>query len=198
MFSRNFSRDAAIGWVQDIGGHNIYKNYTVQPNGGLVLMDLARLRHSKQYLPALERYDHAVGNLGDQSLYAHMSKEHPSLFHKLPCGWNRQLNTHVPVWQRRFMCPTCDALHFNGLKVKWVADQLHQQGRATCTELDSLAKATTGVSMHVLRHTISDTCCGLHGIFHGSQSRQPFRAKSPRQAINATRSTSRLSLREAK
>lgn len=178
--ARNMSRQgAAIGWVQDIAGHKLYASHVVQPNGGVVVMDLAKLRASGRYLRTLSRLNESFGKLGDQSLYASISDQLPNLFHKMPCGYNRQLNTHVAVWHHRFRCPTCDILHFNGKRVKWMAEQLHGSGRATCSEIRQLASTSTGMSRHVLGYTIGDSCCGLLELF-SDKAKQPRGASTVR------------------
>ncbi|XP_014243230.1 xyloside xylosyltransferase 1 [Cimex lectularius] len=68
-------------------------------NSGVLLLDLEKMRRSTLYQHVLE--EHEVnrlaskyifkGHLGDQDFYSLLTFEHPSLIHRLDCGWNRQL-----------------------------------------------------------------------------------------------------------
>lgn len=171
-------RREAIGWVQDVAGHRIYEQLPAQPNGGVIAMDLALLRDSTDYLPALEQFNLSVGALGDQSLYANLGARLPHLFVRLRCGLNRQLNTHVPVFRSRYACSTCDVLHFNGRLVKSMAEQLHRRAaEAPCAVLREHLALLSGscgaarrsssnwvrcTTARVVHHTIGDgACCGI-------------------------------------
>ena len=164
------SKQAAVGLVQDVGGHRMYKGLPLQPNGGVVLMELTRLRESATYLRALAEYKERLGVLGDQNLYAHLSTKHQALFERLPCGWNRQLNTHYrDVFHWRLSCPTCDVLHFNGRAVKYIAERLHRGGRVTCMEVRDLVVNLGPTERQVVGHTVGDTCCGLGTLLRNMQ-----------------------------
>lgn len=164
-------RSEAIGWVQDVAGHRMYVGLPVQPNGGVVAMDLAVLRESATYLLALERYNQTLfdgrttstlGTLGDQTLYANLAMAMPELFYKLPCGLNRQLSTHYPVWHSRYACSSCDVLHFNGVCVKWMADELHRRGGEPCVALRAMYGSMSESHRYVVQYTIGDgSCCGI-------------------------------------
>jgi len=70
-------------------------------NAGVALYDLDAMRGSRLYNEALEpaaidalaaKYGFR-GHLGDQDFYTLLGFEHPGLFHRLDCTWNRQLCT---------------------------------------------------------------------------------------------------------
>ena len=59
-------------------------------NGGVQLLDLAKMRASQRYAEALDRYASGaagkyIGYLGDQTLYSYMAVSHADLMHRLPC-----------------------------------------------------------------------------------------------------------------
>lgn len=68
-------------------------------NSGVILMDLERMRNSKEYnqltnveyFSSLAKEFEFKGHLGDQDFYTLLSFQHHHLFHTLPCQWNRQL-----------------------------------------------------------------------------------------------------------
>jgi hypothetical protein len=106
-------------------------------NGGVQLLDLSAMRSSAPYAAALDAYaaarwskpasrgappmkDNGIGWLGDQTLYSWMSVNstgYRSFFHELPCGWNRQIGTHMAGWPhfwREHACRSpCRLLHGN-------------------------------------------------------------------------------------
>ena len=67
-FFGNTSHIEAISWVEDVVLQQIYSRHQVRLNGGVVAMDLTRLRASATYLPALARVNRSIGTLGDQTL----------------------------------------------------------------------------------------------------------------------------------
>ena len=68
-------------------------------NSGVLLLDLDRMRDSTLYNSQLTEKSLArltaeftfKGNYGDQDFYTLLGMKYPQLFHRLPCGWNRQL-----------------------------------------------------------------------------------------------------------
>ncbi len=68
-------------------------------NSGVLLLDLDRMRNSELYNSMLSRDKvsrlaeefHFKGNLGDQDFFTLLSMKYETLFHILPCEWNRQL-----------------------------------------------------------------------------------------------------------
>ena len=68
-------------------------------NTGVLLLDLDRMRDSKLYNSQLTKKSLArltaeftfEGCLADQDFYTLLGMKYPQLFHRLPCGWNRQL-----------------------------------------------------------------------------------------------------------
>nr|XP_060622676.1 xyloside xylosyltransferase 1 [Anolis sagrei ordinatus] len=87
-------------------------------NSGVLLLDLAAMRGSGLYnslleegaLRALAQRYHFRGHLGDQDFFTLAGMEHPALFHRLPCAWNRQLCTwwrlhgYEGVFEQYFRC----------------------------------------------------------------------------------------------
>ena len=72
-----------------------------------------------------------IGWLGDQTLYSWMSVNSTgarSLFYELPCGWNRQIGTHMSSWPgfwRRNICGLpCHLLHGNFVHHKRFMEEL--------------------------------------------------------------------------
>jgi hypothetical protein len=70
--------------------------------------------------PSIIPYMAGIGWLGDQTLYSWMSVNGTGgrdVFHVLPCGWNRQIGTHMAGWKgfwASHACATpCHLLHGN-------------------------------------------------------------------------------------
>ena len=80
-------------------------------NGGVQLLALQKMRASTEYAALMKRYAErrwthmkpgGIGWLGDQTLYSWMSVNGSGaqhIFHVLPCGWNRQIGTHMAGWK---------------------------------------------------------------------------------------------------
>ncbi|XP_014666199.1 PREDICTED: xyloside xylosyltransferase 1-like [Priapulus caudatus] len=87
-------------------------------NSGVVLLDLDRMRRSREYndlLNASVISDLAAkysfkGHLGDQDFFTLISLEHEDLFYTLPCTWNYQLCTwwrdhgYTDIFEQYFTC----------------------------------------------------------------------------------------------
>ena len=55
--------------------------------------------HSYEYL--CSQLEYLCSQLGDQTLYSWMTANGTgarNVFHILPCGWNRQIGTHMAGW----------------------------------------------------------------------------------------------------
>ncbi|KAF7703648.1 xyloside xylosyltransferase 1 [Silurus meridionalis] len=87
-------------------------------NSGVMLLNLETMRRSELYNRLLEP-EHVAqltekyrfrGHLGDQDFFTMIGMEHPELFQRLDCGWNRQLCTwwrehgYGDVFQLYFRC----------------------------------------------------------------------------------------------
>ncbi len=86
-------------------------------NSGVLLLDLERMRNSTLYNslingPSVKKLTdefHFKGHLGDQDLFTLLNMKYESLFHVLPCEWNRQLcrwweRGYKSVFDRYFNC----------------------------------------------------------------------------------------------
>tara|TARA_B110001452_G_scaffold41582_1_gene31859 strand:- start:2143 stop:3393 length:1251 start_codon:yes stop_codon:yes gene_type:complete len=87
-------------------------------NGGVQLLHLERMRNSKPYEALMWRHARrqlpmkpgGIGWLGDQTLYSWMSVNGSGaewLFFELPCGWNRQIGTHMAGWKGFWKAHRC-------------------------------------------------------------------------------------------
>ena len=119
-------------------------------NGGVQLLDLAKMRRSARYAELLDGYmerpmrypmkEGGIGWLGDQTLYSWMSVNATggrNIFHLLPCGWNRQIGTHMAGWKgfwQAHACSTpCYLIHGNYVAHKSFMESLKQDPTgATC------------------------------------------------------------------
>jgi hypothetical protein len=110
-------------------------------NGGVQLLALEEMRRSAHYKALMETYSAfpikapmkpgGIGWLGDQTLYSWMSVNGTgaaAVFHLLPCGWNRQIGTHMAGWPgfwRSHRCAErCRLLHGNFLSHKRLMESL--------------------------------------------------------------------------
>ena len=119
-------------------------------NGGVQLLHLGRMREADgAYQRELRRCATVggirrgdieyIGFLGDQTLYSLMKKRTPSLFHTLPCGWNRQLSVHFfhhKEFKESHECrSSCGLVHGNQPAFKGMMPQMQTEGRPpTCDE----------------------------------------------------------------
>ena len=115
-----------------------------------------------------------IGWLGDQTLYSWMSvngtpaHEH-GMFTLLPCGWNRQIGTHMAGWRgfwRRHKCERrCHVLHGNGIAAKFLLGSLQADpsGRACAASVAEHAAAGThfpnGTADGRMLRIVGQTCC---------------------------------------
>uniref|UniRef100_H9G8T2 Xyloside xylosyltransferase 1 n=1 Tax=Anolis carolinensis TaxID=28377 RepID=H9G8T2_ANOCA len=97
-------------------------------NSGVLLLDLPAMRASGLYnglleegpLRALAQRFRFRGHLGDQDFFTLAGMEHPGLFHRLPCAWNRQLCTwwrlhgYQDVFEHYFRCDQAPVKLFHG------------------------------------------------------------------------------------
>ena len=117
-------------------------------NGGVQLLDLQRMRRSSSYARALDRVasgedGRRIGYLGDQTLYSWMSVNGSGaqhIFHVLPCGWNRQIGTHMAGWKGFWAAHACDApchlLHGNFVEHKRFMESLKRDSSGgTCRKV---------------------------------------------------------------
>ena len=117
-------------------------------NGGVQLLALDKMRASRHYEQLIWRHARrelpmkpgGIGWLGDQTLYSWMSVNGSGaewLFFEMPCGWNRQIGTHMAGWPgfwRRHRCTEpCRLLHGNYAHHKTFMEALKQDPTgATC------------------------------------------------------------------
>ncbi|KAF7491812.1 Xyloside xylosyltransferase 1 [Sarcoptes scabiei] len=97
-------------------------------NSGVLLLDLERMRRSKLYqsllspkiIEHLSQKYRFRGHLGDQDFYTLIGIDHRSLFHVLPCGWNRQLcqwwrfHGYGEVFDDYHRCQTSSIMLYHG------------------------------------------------------------------------------------
>ena len=110
-------------------------------NGGVQLLALDKMRASRHYGQLLWKHARrqlpmkpgGIGWLGDQTLYSWMSVNGSGaedLFFELPCGWNRQIGTHMAGWRgfwRSNRCSEpCQLLHGNYVNHKKLLEALKQ------------------------------------------------------------------------
>lgn len=137
-------------------------------------MDLERMRGSKAYALALDRWasgavQRRIGLLGDQSLYTQLTGSHPRLFHTLGCEWNRQLSMHFGFGNATtHRCPRrCGLLHANWRPAKCIAHLF--QRNPTCERWTTFVEQLTNQSdPNYLR-------CPHGYPFQGGRDRPPLR-----------------------
>lgn len=154
-------------------------------NGGVQLLALSRMRASRPYATALQRYamhdqrlpmkPGGIGWLGDQTLYSWMSVNasgYRSLFEILPCGWNRQIGTHMAGWRGfwdRHRCDRrCHLLHGNGIAAKSImlAMRSDPSGARCAAIVDGLrldARFRRGTPDGRMLELVGKTCCRSSG-----------------------------------
>jgi len=112
-------------------------------NGGVQLLHLGAMRRSEEYARLMHAYaarrhsglpmkPGGIGWLGDQTLYSWMTVNGTHggrrVFHVLPCGWNRQIGTHMAGWRgfwQSHACATpCYLLHGNFIHHKSFMESL--------------------------------------------------------------------------
>ena len=84
-----------------------------------------------------------IGWLGDQTLYSWMSVNGSGaqhIFHVLPCGWSRQIGTHMAGWKGFWAAHACDApchlLHGNFVEHKRFMESLKRDSSGgTCRKV---------------------------------------------------------------
>ena len=162
LWTQHLQPATRLAMVADVAGAVLYPRSPLQPNSGLILMELQLLRQEPAYLQELERHNQSVGDLADQTLFAQLSVRKPSLFEHLSCRWNRQLNMHTPVPSARYACDGCDGLHTNGVRIKWLARALQRNG--SCAPLRELALhlRNSDRKTRVLLTTTAAGCCGFN------------------------------------
>jgi len=158
-------------------------------NGGVQLLDLFAMRSSADYNAAIETYaaarwgkrasagappmkDGGIGWLGDQTLYSWMSVNstgHRRFFHDLPCGWNRQIGTHMSSWPRFWRTHACHMpcrlLHGNFVEHKGFMEELKADPTgASCTDVVDRHRLTDpkfkdGTADARMLDVVRRTCC---------------------------------------
>ena len=156
-------------------------------NGGVQLLALRRMRQSRSYAKLIEDYASrgfgghpmkpgGIGWLGDQTLYSWMSVNGTGgreVFHLIPCGWNRQIGTHMAGWPhfwRDHTCITpCHLLHGNyvGHKKFMEALKADPSGRQ-CKAIVQRQRATEkifrpGTADAKMLDIVENTCCRSGG-----------------------------------
>jgi len=120
-------------------------------NGGVQLLALDKMRASRHYEQLIWRHARrelpmkpgGIGWLGDQTLYSWMSVNGSGaqhIFHVLPCGWNRQIGTHMAGWKGFWAAHACDApchlLHGNFVEHKRFMESLKRDSSGgTCRKV---------------------------------------------------------------
>jgi len=127
---------------------NLYHNHAIGKNGGVQLLDLAKMRASQRYADALDLYASGsdrryIGYLGDQTLYSFMAWSHADLLYQLPCEWNRQLSMQFGFRNASVhSCPRrCGLLHANFGVLKCVANVM--QSDPSCETWKQLRTGVT-------------------------------------------------------
>jgi hypothetical protein len=150
-------------------------------NGGVQLLALREMRASAHYAALVETYSArplrapmkpgGIGWLGDQTLYSWMSVNGTgarAVFHVLPCGWNRQIGTHMAGWAgfwERHRCPgRCSLLHGNFLSHKRLmeslkADPSGRTCRSTIGKYRGDRDFRKGTADARMLDVIDHTCC---------------------------------------
>lgn len=110
---------------------NLYRDGAIGKNGGVQLLDLAKMRVSQRYADALDYYASGaryIGYLGDQTLYSYMAGNHSDLLYNLPCEWNRQLSMHFGFRNATVHAclQPCGIMHANYLSLKCVAELMQK------------------------------------------------------------------------
>eukprot|EP00965_Chrysotila_dentata_P241641 6204403-Pleurochrysis_carterae.AAC.2 len=97
------------------------------------------MRQSRHYADLMEKYaarkmpmkPGGIGWLGDQTLYSWMTVNGTGarqIFYEIPCGWNRQIGTHMAgwpgFWSRHACQGPCHLLHGNYVAHKSFMEQL--------------------------------------------------------------------------
>ena len=155
-------------------------------NGGVQLLRLDAMRSSAAYAAAIERYaaggfgrpgappmkEGGIGWLGDQTLYSWMSVNGTGgrqVFHMLPCGWNRQIGTHMAGWPRFWRWHACGSpcrlLHGNFVGHKRFVEHLKAApSGASCSAVVASHRATdatfrNGTADARMLDVVARTCC---------------------------------------
>ena len=151
-------------------------------NGGVQLLHLARMRRSARYAELLDAYKAApmrypmkeggIGWLGDQTLYSWMSVNASggrSIFHLVPCGWNRQTGTHMAGWPHFWRDHACDSpcnlIHGNFVGHKKLMESLKSDPTGgTCKQVVAQYKRSErafrpGTADARMLDVIERTCC---------------------------------------
>ena len=153
-------------------------------NGGVQLLDLGKMRASEHYANLMEAYatpglkpmkPGGIGWLGDQTLYSWMSVNSSGardVFHVLPCGWNRQIGTHMAGWRGfwdRHRCDgRCSLLHGNFADHKRFMESLKQDptGRSclqTVARYRGDRAFRPGTPDARMLDVVANTCCKPSG-----------------------------------
>ena len=140
------------------------------------------MRTSSHYAELMEAYSTrgfrgkpmkpgGIGWLGDQTLYSWMSVNGTGgreVFHELPCGWNRQIGTHMAGWKgfwERHRCEMrCALLHGNFASHKRFMEALKQDPsgascRATVQRYRSDKAFKPGTADARMLDVVDRTCC---------------------------------------
>ena len=153
-------------------------------NGGVQLLALDAMRRSSHYASLMEAYASGFGKrdskpmkpggigwLGDQTLYSWMSVNGTGarqVFHVIPCGWNRQIGTHMAdwkgFWERHRCSGPCSLLHGNYLGHKPFMESLKEDptGRSchqTVARYRGSRKFRLGSADAKMLDIIDQTCC---------------------------------------
>ena len=112
-----------------------------------------------------------IGWLGDQTLYSWMSVNSSGardVFHVLPCGWNRQIGTHMASWPHFWERHRCDSpcylLHGNYVGHKRLMESLKQDPAGKrCREIVASYRGDrsfrAGTADARMLDVIDKTCC---------------------------------------
>ena len=151
-------------------------------NGGVQLLHLQKMRASAHYDRLIRGYTArpmkhpmkpgGIGWLGDQTLYSWMSVNGTGgreVFHLIPCGWNRQIGTHMAGWKgfwERHECATpCHLLHGNYVGHKRFMESLKEDPTgASCRDVIARYRRTDkafrpGTADARMLDVVERTCC---------------------------------------
>ena len=113
-----------------------------------------------------------IGWLGDQTLYSWMTANGTGardIFHLLPCGWNRQIGTHMAGWPGFWEANRCESpchlLHGNYVGHKKLMESLKSDPTGgSCRETvrkyrAQVAAFRDGTADGRMLKLVGDNCC---------------------------------------
>lgn len=196
----SFGSDGVLGLVREQAPTYAAYGSHAGFNGGVQLHHLERMRNTADksnasYAGVLRRcasggcpgWDRIEPSLGDQTLYTHLCALQPHMCETLPCGWNRQMSTHLYSYSKYVTewhackARSCHLLHFNQPLLEGLVPMLRGDGSAlpNCTACRSALrtlenktrssktrnpKFTWGPSKEYMASQVDACCCGASGM----------------------------------